>query len=399
MKRTLLWATLMLTSSAAQAQLMSPEKEQNLRNFFPQVESRQLQAILHDTSLILYTDEEMPPAYQHWEGRLQSVHSANFNISAEETEKAKGHGRGGNGNVEFPWSDPGGTHRSSNLFTFRFLKLPVKDGKRQSVAWFRQQLQADESEGYAWIYPVGTVFGEVLTMRGPEGWYYTFELRTRTRVYEGWEPDVFRPFPTAESLARRIKELRPDWSHAPDLVRLVEHLEHPEPELHRARLADLMHPLPDFDQWMGMDVLPPIDDPKLVKELLHKTEFRSALGQYWRIGKEQLETHAPTTLADWHIVPANYDAGFIAVDQQSCNRCHSSVNTGVRRFDAVRDWYGRIRGSDRIFSFHPFDPSCISDSGVPRPVVLRAELVSAGLLEQYDPSRHPPELYQRIAIE
>jgi hypothetical protein len=111
------------------------------------------------------------------------------------------------------------------------------------------------------------------------------------------------------------------------------------------------------------------------------------------------QTYAPTTKAGFHIVPSNYDAGFIAVDQQSCARCHSSVNRHVNDFDAARDWYGRVRGSDQIFSFHPFEPSSISYNGFASSPRMRSSLMRAGLLEKYDPQKHSASLYRRSRVE
>ena len=62
--------------------LMSVAKEQRLRKLLPHVDDPNLQKILQDPRLILYTEAEMPRAYQEWSGSLQGVHSAYYNISA-----------------------------------------------------------------------------------------------------------------------------------------------------------------------------------------------------------------------------------------------------------------------------------------------------------------------------
>ena len=88
--------------------------------------------------------------------------------------------------------------------------------------------------------------------------------------------------------------------------------------------------------------------------------------------------------------------GYVEVDRTSCMRCHETVNQPVANFQAGRDWYGRIRGSDGIFSFHPFDPGCISGNGYSQPVRMRDELVSAGVIEKYDAKKHDPLRYAQI---
>jgi hypothetical protein len=144
---------------------------------------------------------------------------------------------------------------------------------------------------------------------------------------------------------------------------------------------------------MGVDPLPPIDEA-LVAELLSTTTFRSAQGAVWRSAADGTAACAPTTTAAFHIVPAKYDAGFIEVDSNSCQRCHQTVNQSVNRFDGGRDWYGRVRGSDGIFSFHPFSLSSISGNGYPRTVSMRRELETAGLLERFSARKHRHSRYQ-----
>jgi hypothetical protein len=209
-----------------------------------------------------------------------------------------------------------------------------------------------------------------------------------------WAIDVFRPFPTAADLAQRIKELRPAWSDQPHLVKFCGHLEGPV-KMRVLTLADKQPGRRTFRQTSGTDVLPPIGDDKLVAELLLTTPYRSAVGLNWR-ENGSVSTAAPTTASGFSIVPANYDAGFIAVNNTSCMRCHATVNSSVDEFDSGRDWYGRVRGSDGIFSFHPFAPGSLSDNGGSSQVQLRDDLVRAGLLEPHNHRRHPRPLYHII---
>ena len=77
-------------------------------------------------------------------------------------------------------------------------------------------------------------------------------------------------------------------------------------------------------------------------------------------------------------------------------RCHNTTNESVRNFDAGRDWYGRIRGSDGIFSFHPFAPHSISGNGYPTQVQMRSELISTGVIAQYNPQIHVASKYSSL---
>jgi hypothetical protein len=370
---------------------MSAAKDQQLRKQLPRVYDERVQEILDDPALILYTESEMPAAYQDWSSGLPGVHSPSYNVSANNSEPF------GNGNVEFPWGSPGGAHRATNVSAFRFLWLPRDErGSLRPIVWYRKFLPGSSSQGFAWTFPLGTVVGEVLRIRSTQGIDYVFELRLRTRENGQWSVDVFRPFPTTEQLADRIKELRPNWEKQPRLARLVEHLEQPI-ELPRRTLADASHSRMVFNQSMGVDTLPPVDDDQLVVQLLTETVFESTVGTTWRMGTNRAYTFAPTTDAAFHIVPARYDAGFIEVDQTSCMRCHETVSRHVNEFAFGRDWYGNVRGSDGIFSIHPFDPNCVSYNGSSLPPQFNPILINAGVLAEFDPSRHSTEVYHQLS--
>ncbi len=370
---------------------MSAAKDAKLRAQLPKVESEEIQRLLNDPTLILYTDSEMPPAYQDWSSGLPGIHSPDYNLSANNTEPH------GNGNIEFPWGTPGGTHRTSNVSTFRFLWLPQNEqGNQHPIVWFPKFLRGGSSKGYAWTFPVGAIVGEVLQMRSPAGNLYTFELRLRIREYGEWAVDVYRPFPTSDALVHRIKELRPQWTENKQLTKLVQHLEKPV-NLKSHTLADSRHPRVSFRQSMGVDTLPAAGDDQLVAQLLTETTFRSALGETWRTGANGVSTAAPTTVARFHVIPARYDAGFIEVDRFSCMRCHETVNHNVNDFQFGRDWYGRVRGSDGIFSFHPFAHHSISyngfSGGSPQ---MNGKLISGRVLERFNRRKHSIEVYQKV---
>ena len=369
--------------------LMSANKEARLRGYLPNVVDENIARIFDDPELMLYTDAEMPKAYQLWSGDLPGVHLASYNISADNSEPF------GNGNREFPWATPAGTQRAKNVSTFRFLWLPKDEqGKHLPVVWHRQRFSGDSSTGYSWTFPVGAILGEVLSMKGPDGYGYTFETRLRIREVGHWEVEVLRPFPTARELAARIKELRPNWEKQANLVKFCRHLEAPiGMKVHT--LADRQPGRRTFHQKMGIDNLPSLGDDKLVTQLLTTTPFRSAVGLTWR-DEKGVSTCAPTTSAAFHIVPASYDAGFVAADNQSCMRCHNTVTESVDKFNGGRDWYGRIRGSDGIFSFHPFALGSLSGSGIGSKVQIRPELQRSGRLALFNKLRHPRGLYHAL---
>ena len=396
---------LMLSAAACRAaepfRLMSPEMDRAMRKYLPPVDDPELQKILDDPHLLLYSEREIPPAYQIWNARggdaPLGLHDPRFNISLA----LGGDDPIGNGNREFPWRRPAGTDRVTNLRAFRFLWLPFDEetGRTWPVVWFQKRLAAgpdtpDIAEGIAWSFPWGTRVGEVLAMRGPDGKDYTFEVRVRTREIDAWGMDVFRPFPTAASLAEAVRAARPGWKSSPTLARLVAHLES-DVGIAPARLSDETHPVRSFLGDAGQDALPPMDEA-LVAELLRGATFRSSVAETWREDWRGTPAFAPTTAARFHIVPANYDAGFVPVHRDSCIRCHETTNQTAALFDPGRDWWGRIRGSDGIFSFHPFDPPSISRDGRSLAPRIRPSLAAAGIVARYDPARHPASRYRAL---
>lgn len=373
MRRSILTFVALLTClPLAQGQdrpfrLVSDAKHDSYLSFWPSSKDPWLQDLMKK-DIIFYDNHVMPAAYQDFDGGLQGVHSPFYNISAVQPREPFG-----NANREFPWGSPAGLHESRNFKTIRFLVLP----KDEPIYWWRQRLPRDTSATFVWQYPKGTTFGEILLVTDPQGYDWTFELRTRTRGDKGWAVNAFRPFTTHQELADRIKHLVPDWADKPELARIVQG------ESDRERVQRLFnnHFLVTFDSTALITALPAIDHD-LVRKLL-ETPFKSALGQEWKRDADGNEAHAPTTDADFHIVPKNYKGGFVPVSSASCMRCHDSTLKHARDFDNVRDWYGRVRGSDNIFSFHIFEPASISHNGFSVPTRLRQNLIHAGLLREW----------------
>ena len=346
---------------------VSEEKHALYRSFWPKSKDPWLNN-LKKKSIIFYDEEVMPKAYQNWDGALHGVHSPAHNISAVRSEPI------GNANREFPWGSPAGLHVSPNFKAFRFVDLPP--GK--TIVYWRERLQGDASPGsIVWQFPAGTTFGEILLVTDPSGNDWTFELRTRTRTDKGWTMNAFRPFTTQAELAARIKQLEPRWKSKPELVQIVKG----QSEKEEVQRLVNQHDLVTFDATALYTHLPEIDHA-LVRKLLD-TPFKSALGQEWKKSADGVEAFAPTTEAPFHIVPKHYQGGFVEVSSKSCMRCHDSTLKHARDFQPNRDWYGRVRGSDNIFSFHIFDPSCVSHNGFSIEPKIRQSLLEAGVLEPW----------------
>ena len=374
MKRMILLASVLFCGLGADAKqsfrLLSDDRHEALMQFLPQTEDRWL-GQLKTKNITFYTHQEMPPAYQIWDGHLQGIHSIFYNISADKPRE-----RYGNPNLEMPWKGPAGLDQADNARSINFVVFPDE----QPILWWRERLSHDTHPAgtFRWVYPVGTVFGEILTVRSPAGLDYTFEVRTRTRTAKAWAVNAFRPFAGPGELVDRIKQLDPNWKDNEALVKWLNLDELNVDQLFNGR------PRTIINRKALLDPLPPLQ-PSLVEKLLTQTPFKSVLGQSWRHSLESdTEAYAPTTEAAFHIVPRNYEGAFLEVSSRKCMTCHDTVAMHANDFQFGRDWYGRVRGSDGIFSFHIFDPSCISGSGFGITPQLRAELLRAGRLQPYE---------------
>ena len=101
--------------------LLSQEKHDILASHIPDSKDLILNKIKNNSKLLIYTDKEIPSAYQDWTSQLSGIHSPTYNISA-----AKPQEKFGNPNVEFPWGKPAGTENvsESNFTSFKFILLP-----------------------------------------------------------------------------------------------------------------------------------------------------------------------------------------------------------------------------------------------------------------------------------
>ena len=372
----------------SQVQIASPQRLAEFRQALPEVADRDLAKILADPATIFYDQQSMPAAYQLGNGST-SFHSPLFNISGDPSDNQKPHGLGGNGNVDFPWrfGVPGGTQRCSGVSSFKFISLPhAPAGRFLPVVWWKQTLPdpLGETRGYSWTFPVGTVFGEVITQRSPSGHDVVFEIRTRRRERDFWDVDVFRPFGTPKELTAALRKVKPDVSEK--LCWQIENM----PASQVGELSDA-HPQHAFVARSAVVGIPALGSEETVNSLLQSTPFRSVLGGEWTSG-----VAAPTVDSGYNIVPARYDGAFVGADDQSCAKCHDSALKAAREFDRRRGWYGFVRGSDGILSWHPVEPSSISYNGGRREFVLRRKFVEARIVERYDSAKHPGSVYNRI---
>ncbi|MCA9248874.1 MAG: hypothetical protein KDA42_17225 [Planctomycetales bacterium] len=361
--------------SPLDVELMPRAAIDSLVRRLPAVNDRELMAVFENPRTMWYDDASMPSAYQDSIAPFVGILETRLSGNVAPVEFFE------NGKFRFPFGDPGGLHRTEGIEGVNFLLLPERDGKRLPIVWWK------ESESYQWSFPIGTVVGEVLTMRSPDGEPVVFEIRLRRRQKNSWHADAFRPFPTAESLAAAIIQRNTCWDQQPELAELVYRLRDPGTLMPR----ELKDTYGAFFASGAIDELPPID-PRLVCDLLQETTFESSEGAIWK-SNGAMECYAPTA-ASFSIVPANYDAGLIAVHEISCSRCHQHTGRKIGEFVPSQRLYGQVWGSDGIFSWHPFDPKQLlsSPNGLPANP-LRPAFEQAGIVENYDPAKHGEQFY------
>lgn len=336
------------------------DKVSEIRQGLPKIGSESLEKVFLSNSVKFYDTKTIPMAYQDFRGSLRGIHSPFYNISANRSEPH------GNGNIEFPWGKPAGTHRTEGVSSVKFINLP-KDKSGDTIPIIYEYVAGD---GYNWVFPRSTVIGEILYNEG-----VCFEIRTRTKGQGNWIIDVLRPFNTGKELKEQIAVSYPRYKSDSELTALYDAIDKVDDGY--MVLEDTQPNRRVFSSKVKRITLPGISKDKAFT-LLSNKKFTSALGTTWSSHED--DPILPTIDSGYGIVPAKYDADFVQVSTKSCARCHDSTNMHVDNFNFTRDWYGKVRGSDGIFSFHIFDRGCISYNGIGQGVSINKDLTDIGFI-------------------
>jgi hypothetical protein len=307
-----------------------------------------------------------------------------------------------NGLFHFPFGRGIGTAARTDNFVVDFWQLPRSDAGAIVPVVYYQRDPNTYTHRVEWMFPKGTIFGEVIFQIDSTGTWYPFEIRVRIRELDHWRNDVYRPFPTGPDLASALEAAaaaNPSWQTA-DVAALAAHARNSATVV--AETLGATHYASAFPSTPGAkDVLPGLANPAIIKELLMKTPFRSAKGLPWK-QQGSLVAHAATTQASFHIVPRDYDGGHLEVSDDSCKRCHQDAG---RPF---RDWYpnviayGELWGGDDVFTWHPFDAANFVDaSGDVRNFNydnrrIRADFTAGGVIVRYVPAQHPATTWGQL---
>lgn len=380
------------------AEFIAADKLQPFKNALPHVENAALEAVIRSPDTMWYDEESMVFLYQD---SVEVVVGGRANCVGRKVGEANRNNPpiaklmnyfGTDYRFKFPFRKAAGTDNVTNVKVFNFWAPPRQGGSTLPVRWWK----ASARGRWHWVFPVGTMFGEVLYQKGPDDRWHVFEIRTRKRYRDGWEVDLFRPFATASSLADAVVAKRPNWRNQADLNRLVTHLRNPATLVPHRMVSEAYGAV--FPAINGaLDKLPAVDDSALIAELLDTTTFKSTEGAIWK-ENGGLETYAPSSEGDFQIVPRGYEMGMIPVNEVSCNRCHEQTARPLGTIEGDIVLYGEVWGEDRAFTWHLFQPNQFiyntfddSDSNTRR---LNPRLVTAGLLKNERPAANDPNYKQ-----
>lgn len=360
------------------------ELEPFLQNM-PHVEDPAIDEALHSADTMWYDEASMVFTYQDSFGNPEGPeglrgnrvgYDVGINSSVPDIRALTEYFQ--HGKFRFPFTIAAGADYQSNVYVMNFWTPPTEGGKRLPVTYWLN------GSHWHWVFPAGTVIGEVLLMRAPDGnSWHVFEIRSRTRRIDSWSTNVFRPFADASGMAQAIRAARPGFA-ATDLKKLVDHLEKSN-TLEAATLSSVPY-RKVFEPINGhYDYLPATSDTDLIKSFLRERTFVSAMGKAWKRDGNKV-TYAAATRAPFHIVPSDFIGGMLQTSEESCARCHDQTGRPLGQLDDRVVLYGEIWGEDQIFTWHPFDVAAdiFSVSDGSRRVNKR--MVQAGLIQQRKPN-------------
>lgn len=365
-------------------------------NNLPEVNDPQINAVIHAKDTIWYDEDSMHFVYQDSFGNPTGPEGLRGNRVAYDVGSTASE-PGIKALTEYfelqtfkyPFSITAGRLDRGNSEAIYFWQPPRDaSGQYVPVAWWKN------GSHWHWVFPKGTVLGELLLVRdsGSKSEWYVHEIRTRVREIDRWRTDIFRPFPKATDFSYAIKKARPNWQET-DLKQLVAHLEDTS-TLTPGRLDSKSYEkaVPSINGYY--DKLPSTTDHALIRSLLRNTVFKSAMNTEWKRSGDKV-SFAPATDASFHIVPKKYIAGLLENNETSCMRCHNQAGRPLGQLDSRTILYGEVWGQDQIFTWHPFKPITEIYSVSDGSRVANPKLVSAGLLLQRKPAAND-QVYREL---
>jgi hypothetical protein len=378
-------------------EMLNPQRLAQIRNSMPALFDQRMHSVMHSPQTMWYDETAIVPGYQDSMGspvgmRPNTIESILINLAVPGGWERLFAFRG---RFNFPFGT-GGADRSPNLVKINFWHVPRDESGILPVVYWRLNFSR-----WRWLFPKGTIMGEVLLVKLSNGSTPVFEVRTRERTLDGWVNAIFRPYLTSTSLSRAIKSHRPDWASNPKLRSAVNHLES-SGTLSSSVLRTQQYAGSFADQSGYLDVVPSLGDAPLVEELLRPAVFQPVRSNIvWKSDGGKVAFAASSASGD-NIVPSSYDGGMLAVDDVSCRRCHDQAGRQIGNFHDEMVLYGELWGEDETFSWHPFENSKFVDQqGNVKNFnddnrSLRSDFAAAGLVVPYDRNRHPASIYRDL---
>lgn len=326
---------------------VSKEREAAIRATLPKTDDLKLKSLLA-SDLIFYDQASLPGLFQDT-ARTQSPRPGEHsdyvrlvftgrNIAPEELDPA------GSPNQEAPWQKTAGL--PSGYPTVLALSLP-SSGTIDIRVGRDPEAYGRVYDLVTWEFPVGTTVMEILYQKFSDGDILPFEIRTRTKAKQGfgadnWTENQYRP-------VRNEREL----SQAAFIP------------LRRNPVAELLHLPTAHPSFLAQRTawrvrLPDLGGKEVAKAILKQTPFKSTLGEPW-LSKDGYDCAVATAEGPDSIVPPGYNGDFFQVGKKTCINCHQDTQKHAFDIQNPRQWYGYVRGSDGIFTWHPFEVAQVVD--------------------------------------
>lgn len=387
--------------------LVAEGTRQRVQEAMACIADQELRDIIESSSTVIYDKSGIVPGYQDSFGdnvvapigmRPNTIRSNLIDLAVP-----GGHAQifESKGTFHFPFGKPVGSPASS-MEVVNFWHIPRAGGELLPVVWWQRDPN-DLTHRVEWVFPKGTVLGELMFLVDESGTWHPFEIRTRTRELEEWVVDAHRPFPRATDLADAL-ELAPGAT-TPDYQALVTHLR--DTGTLQATTLSATNFQSAFPERAGAsDTLPAVVDDAAIRKLLREAPFRSARETVWK-QEGALKAYAATTTASssLSIVPPEYNGGSFEVTEEACGLCHKDAGRPLSHWYPNILAYGELWGGDETFTWHPFKSSrFVNAAGEVQEFnydnrEIRPDFVNAGTIEAYDPDAHADTVYRQIQRE
>jgi hypothetical protein len=398
-------------SPNAPLELLAAGTKERVQGGMACIADNEFRDILESSSTVLYDKSGIVPGYQDSFGdnvvapigmRPNTIRNGLIDLAVP-----GGHAQifSSKGVFHFPFGSPIGAP-SSSIEVVNFWHIPratpAEGGALLPVVWWQRDPN-DLTHRVEWVFPKGTVLGELMFLVDDAGTWHPFEIRTRTREIDKWVVDALRPFPKATDLADALKYAPgADTQEYQDLI--LHLLDTSTVQATNLSATNFVSAFPNLPG--AKDVLPQVVDDGLLKRLLREHPFRSARETVWK-ESGGLKAYAATALAgsSLSIVPEGYNAGSFEVTEEACELCHRDAGRPLSEWYPNILAYGELWGGDESFTWHPFTTSLfVNAAGEVQNFnydnrEIRTDFLNAGTVAQYDPSAHSDAVYAQIQRE